>query len=287
MITISEIFKKYHTKLDPLDLELLIAYVIKKPREFILAHSEYFLDQKQIEKIKKYAKRRLNHEPVAYILGQKEFFGLNFKVNKHTLIPRPETESLVEFALHKIQHEICSEKNIAIIDVGTGSGNIIISLIKNLEKSYNFFGIDISEKALAVAEYNAKKNNTTEKIKFIKSNLLNYFFDHCSLLTEPCIILANLPYLSEKIYSKTLPNVKKFEPRSALFSGIYGLDHYEKLLEQIKILNTKNKILYTILEISPEQKQKIEKIIKKYFPQAKIEFQKDLAKKWRFVSFSI
>ncbi|HRY82234.1 MAG TPA: peptide chain release factor N(5)-glutamine methyltransferase [Candidatus Moranbacteria bacterium] len=286
---IKDYFNKYSSKLDSLDLELIIAHALKKSREFILAHPEYNLNKKQEERIKKYVKRRLKHEPIAYILGQKEFYGLDFKVNKHVLIPRPETEHLVEEVL-KI-----SPKNSTIIDLGTGSGNIIISLAKNLKTRNKFIGIDISKKALCVAEYNAKKNKVDKKIKFIQSDLLNYFFTKSQKLkANKLIIVANLPYLSEIIYSKTSPDVKNFEPKSALLSGIDGLNHYEKLFRQIKKLEAKSYPpageagkLKAILEISPEQKQKISKLIKKYFPKAKVEFQKDLAGKWRVASFEI
>ena len=307
MITIFEIKKKYSKKIDILDLELIIAHIIKKPREFILTHPEKKLTAQQIEKISNFTGRRLKHEPIAYILGQKEFYGLNFKVNKHTLIPRPETELLVELALCSMKpacrrgrHETYNKKNTTIIDIGTGSGNIIISLAKNIQTSnvhnghsMSFFGIDISKKALTVAKHNARKNNVAEKIKFLKGNLLEPIIKNinCYMFHASCsmIIIANLPYLSKKIYSETMPDVKNFEPKSALLSGTDGLDHYKKLFQQI-ILLRKNCFMFHVscfMEISPEQKPKIAKLIKKYFPNAKIEFQKDLAQKWRVAIFEI
>lgn len=299
-MNIQELFQKSLEKLKKtsstpqLDAELLLGFVLKKPREYIMIHPEYQLTKIQKTRYEKIIKQRLKHEPIAYILGQKEFYGLNFKVTKDTLIPRPETESLVELALCSMKHETYNKKNTTIIDIGTGSGNIIISLAKKIESEnllhascYMLYGIDISQKALTVAKHNAKKNNVDDKIKFIKSDLLKYFLDHCSLITDHCIIIANLPYLSKKIYSSTLPDVKNFEPKSALLSGIDGLDHYEKLFQQITKLQAKSYKLKAILEISPEQKQKIEKLIKKYFPNATVEFQKDLAQKWRIASFEI
>ncbi|MFA6159610.1 MAG: peptide chain release factor N(5)-glutamine methyltransferase [Parcubacteria group bacterium] len=270
-----------------LDAELLLGFILKKPREYVMIHLEKELTSRQVAKFTNLIKRRLNYEPIAYILGQKEFYGLNFKVNKHTLIPRPETELLVENVLK------LNPQNKTIIDIGTGSGNIIMSIAKNNEQQsmnsnkIKYFGIDISEKALAIAKKNSKIHKLNNKIKFIKSDLLKYFIDHCSLITNHCIVIANLPYLSKKIYSEAMPDVKNFEPKSALLSGIDGLDHYEKLFKQIKNISLIIDHCSLILEISPEQKQKIAKLIRKYFPNAHIEFRKDLAQKWRVAIFEI
>ena len=347
--------------INPLDLDLLIAHVIKKEREFILIHPEYILNKNQELRIKNYVQRRLKNEPLAYILGEKEFYGLNFKVNRHTLIPRPETELMVEIAMEFIktnehegmgakEHEniktlsVCvipevsiSEKakrfhgnttirdlkeenrsrisdfltahssqekstswdDTAVVDVGTGSGNIVISILKNLIidskfeiRNSKFFGLDFSENALKIAKQNAKLNKVNKNIKFLHGNLLSPL-NHNSrfkIHNSKILILANLPYLSKDIYAACALNVKKYEPKSALYSANDGLAHYEKLFFQIKkiLQNTKYKIQNTILmEISPEQKKPLPPLIKKYFPQAKIEFKKDLAEKWRVCKIEI
>ncbi|MDO9231751.1 MAG: peptide chain release factor N(5)-glutamine methyltransferase [bacterium] len=274
-----------------LDAELLLGFILKKPREYVMIHPEHQLTKLQETGYKKILQRRLKHEPIAYILGQKEFYGLNFKVNKHTLIPRPETEHLVDAVISNLQ--LVNSKKIIIADIGTGSGNIIISIAKNNEQQsmssnkIKYFGIDISEKVLAIAKKNSKIHKLNNKIKFIKSDLLKYFIDHCSLITDHCIIIANLPYLSKKIYFSAMPDVKNFEPKSALLSGMDGLDHYEKLFKQLKKILLITDHCSLILEISPEQKKSITKLIKKYFPNAHIEFQKDLAQKWRVVKLFI
>jgi len=286
MPTISDIQKEYFGKLDHLDLELLVAHVLKKSREFVLAHPEFSVTSNQQLAISKKVSRRMKHEPLAYILGHKEFFGLDFKVTKDTLIPRPETELLVELA---IQETNTKKQTSNIIDVGTGSGNIIISLAKNTTGENNFFAVDISKKALAIAKQNAKKHKVD--IKFLHGNLLDPIIKDRSMFHAPCsmIILANLPYLSKEIYTATLPNVKKYEPKSALYSLKDGLDHYERLMDQIKGLKMACRLPLTTcyLEISPEQKAKLPKIIKNHLPQAKIEFHKDLAKKWRVCRIEI
>ncbi|MFA5961801.1 MAG: peptide chain release factor N(5)-glutamine methyltransferase [Parcubacteria group bacterium] len=289
MATIQTIFDEYRSKIDSLDLELLIAHELKQSREFVLTYPEKTVTSKQETAISKLLARRLRHEPIAYILGHKEFYGLDFKVTKDTLIPRPETELLVEKALQEISNAKNAPLN--IIDVGTGSGNIIISVAKNLKnKQINYFGIDISEKALAIAKYNAKKNNLT-KIKFIESNLLDCFLKNNETIKQfnNLIILANLPYLSKEIYSATEANVKNFEPKSALFSPKAGLAHYEKLLKQIRLLAIHCSLftVHCLLEISPEQKKSLGILIKEILPSAKIKFEKDLAGKWRVCLISL
>lgn len=265
----------------PLEQEVILAHILKKSREYVLAHPEIRLTTAQKRQFEKMIDRRKNHEPIAYILDRKEFYGLNFKVDKNTLIPRPETEILVEEILR------LNPENENIIDIGTGSGNIIITLAKNIKNKNNYFGIDISPKALMVAKSNVKKNNIEKKIKFIKSDLLKFFIQDTKYKIQDTILVANLPYLSKKIYEHTLPDVQNFEPKSALLSGHDGLDHYRKLFKQIKNLEDKNYKLKAILEISPEQKTKIAKLAKYHFPCAKLKFQKDLAGKWRMVDIDI
>lgn len=288
-MTIKEICKKYHKKIDYLDLELIIAHILKKTREFILAHLEYKLNKFQISNLIRRGgqiSRRMRGEPLAYILGHKEFFGLDFKVNRHTLIPRPETEMLVEEVL-KLQ-----PKNSTLIDVGAGSGNIIISLIKNLKTKNKFIATDISAQALKIAKYNAKRHKVDKNIAFLKSDLLKNKKLTDNLTMRQCgnlIIIANLPYLSEKIYNSTARDVKNYEPKSALASGIDGLDHYGKLLQQIKKLKKDCFMFHAscFMEISPEQKPALQKIAGSVLPGAKLEFMKDLAGKWRICKIVI
>jgi len=288
METISDIFKKYYRKLDCLDLELLVAHCIEKPREFVLAHPECKLHRTQNVKLEALIKRRLKHEPIAYILEEKEFYGLPFKVNKATLIPRPETELIVEKFLS------LNPKNSNIIDIGTGSGNIIISLAYSMKHvtCNKFYGIDINTNALKVAKQNAKLNGVEKKIKFIKGDTLSPVISNPQSVigkSKKLIIIANLPYLSKKIYDATMPDVKKFEPKSALYSAEEGLAHYQKLFEQVKkIQDTRYKTQTTIfLEFSPEQNKNLEKMVKNFFPKAKTTFYKDLASKWRILEITI
>jgi len=185
-----------------------------------------------------------------------------------------------------------------IIDVGTGSGNIIISIAKNIHAAWtsdvqmrkghrmSFYATDIFRKALTVARHNAKKHDVDKQIKFLKGSLLSPILN-TKYKIQNTIIVANLPYLSQKIYNEAMPDVKNFEPKSALLSDNNGLRHYEELFRQIKILDTRYKILNTIIEFSPEQKPMLQKLIKKHFPTARPEFHKDLAGKWRVAELGI
>lgn len=296
MQTIADVIAKYSSQVDCLDIELIIAHTIKKSREFVLTHPEYKFTRNQKIKIENKIKQRIKEKPLAYILGNKEFFGLNFKVNRYTLIPRPETELLVEQAIKFIKTLQKKDIKINVIDIGIGSGNILITIAKQLEKqcfkniNYELFGIDISSKALLVAKYNSQKHRVKKKIKFFKNNLLlpiikNKIDAHNSIF----LVLANLPYLSKKIYNTSSNAIKKYEPRSALYSPKMGLSHYEKLFQQLKKLRSvyPSARIVCYLEISPEQKSSFKKMIKKIFPFAKIFFRKDLAQKYRIVAIKI
>jgi release factor glutamine methyltransferase len=317
--TIADLQKKYAGKIDRLDLDVLIAAEIKQSREFVLTYPEYALPPLKIKALALKIARRRCDEPLAYILGHREFFGLSFAVTSDTLIPRPETELMVEMALQEIRDAVATE--LTVVDVGTGSGNIIISLAKKIETDkllhascYMLYGVDISPAALAVAKKNARANQVAKKITFLHGNLLEPViknlklpasdrravarFDPMRHLFESrrvsasrdgkiknsrIIILANLPYLSQEIYAATHPTVQKYEPRSALYSADAGLAHYAELLQQIKTLKNTQDLLHVTcyMEISPEQKTKLSKIIKAIVPKAKFEFHKDLAQKWR------
>ncbi|MFA5413116.1 MAG: peptide chain release factor N(5)-glutamine methyltransferase [Patescibacteria group bacterium] len=262
-----------------LDAEVLLSFVIKKPKEFLYAHSEKKLTAVQISKFKKLIICRAKHEPVAYIISHKYFYGLDFFVNKNVLIPRPETEILVETTIEK--------KPTTIIDVGTGSGAIAVTLAHNLPNA-KIFATEISSAAAKVAQKNARHHKT--KITFLHGNLLQPFSNLKSNITnlKSLTIAANLPYLTTKQWQKSQLEIKKYEPRTALDGGADGLKYYRELLQQIELLITSHKLSITsVLEIDPSQKKSIAKLIKRRFPSAKIEIKKDLAGRDRIVIFKI
>ncbi len=296
--------KKPPRGITPLEAELILSHIIKKPREFLFAHPEYKLSKSHFPHFKSHVMRRLRGEPIAYITGKKEFFGLNFEVNKNVLIPRPETELLVEKALDLLfkvrPFRLAKGSTLgvpkvepsAIIDIGTGSGNIIISIAKNIpdkiKKGIDFYALDISKKALGIAKKNAKINKVEKFIKFFQSDLLCCFLKKNRLSAKNLIIAANLPYLSPELYQKNRNNLK-YEPKIALLSQKNGLNHYERLFRQLRDICKLYGFLqvFCYVEISPEQKTALIRLQKKHFPNAKLKFQKDLAGKNRVAEFAI
>ncbi len=242
-----------------LDTELILCFTIKKKKEWVLSNSDFELSVNQVKRFKKLILKRSKNYPIAYITGYKYFFGLKLKVNKHVLIPRPETELLVESTLK------VADPQGQILDIGTGSGAIAVSLAKNLENA-KIIASDNSSFALSMARKNARTYKLNKKIKFVKSDLLEKFKN-----LKINIIIANLPYVKNDWDHASI----KHEPHSALYSGKSGLVHYFKLLKQIKKYNINPK--YLIIEISPEQVEIISKKTKELFVNANIEIKKDLA----------
>lgn len=208
----------------------------------------------------------MDNTPEQYKKGWVEFYKLKFKVNEDVLIPRPETELLVDGVLND---ERITNNELTVIDVGTGAGNIAISIAKNAPHA-KVIATDISEKALEVAKQNAKFHHVENQIKFIQSDLL------CNLggCTTPDIIVTNLPYIPTERIAYLDSSVKDFEPHVALAGGEDGFEIYRKLFQQIRDKNWKPKLIlgeidYTHGELAAFEAQK-------YFPEAEVEVKKDL-----------
>lgn len=256
----------------PFEQQVLMSAISEKPREFLLVHPEFKLTAAQQKKFLAACADLAKGQPLAYVLGYQWFFGRKFTVNKNVLIPRPETEQLVEIAL-----EFCKQNSPdLVIDVGTGSGAIIASIAANLpidqRKSCKLFGIDVSEKALAIA----RKNGKGLSIKFIKGSLLKPLGKQISKQIknnpgQPILITANLPYLSKKELSE--PTIKK-EPKLALYGGKPSHSLIEQLLKQIAELRITNGLV--LLEFNYNQGVAIKKLAKKNLPAAHCEIKKDL-----------
>jgi release factor glutamine methyltransferase len=283
-MTIKQIFSEYFPKLkfkslSPfLDIEILLSHALNKPKEYLYEYPEKKLSAKQLNEFKKLFSRRQKGEPIAYILGSKEFYDLKFKVNKNVLIPRPETEILVDEVITFVKAQgsgLRAQGN--IIDVGTGSGAIIISLAKNLRGK--FYATEISSKALTIAKQNAKLNKVN--IKFFKGNLLQPFSFELRALSPELIIVANLPYLTAKELQN--PNLK-FEPKVALNGGQNGLEYFYELFDQIEKYKIKPQAIF--LEIGWNQAAKIMQMVKKVLPNYKFEIKKDLSRFDRIVKIS-
>ncbi len=291
-----------HINLPRLEAEILLSGILKKPIEFLLVHGEIKLTPKANSRYQQLLKKRLKGEPIAYLTGHKEFFGLDFMVNKNVLIPRPETELMVEEALRLIAH---NSQLVTFIDIGTGSGCIIISLVKNFISKFltslptrkaedpQFLASDISLKALAIAKKNARSHYVYKQIKFIQGDLLTpVIHDSLFMIHSSLIILANLPYIRKTWKNNCSADTigLNFEPKIALFTGKRGLELYEKLFKQISILCVMRYALRDItvmLEFDPRQAKMMKKLIKRELPQAKIQIKKDLAGLDRFAILQI
>ncbi len=225
-----------------LEAEILLAYVLEKDRVYLYANYEEPINQAERESYRACIKRRAEGEPLAYITGQREFMSLSFRVNPDVLIPRPDTEVLVETALSLAQ----SGELRRICDVGTGSGAIAVSLAFYL-REVEVWALDLSPTALAVAQENARLNGV--KVQFLISDLLSGIINE----DQMDIIVANLPYITEDQVAELDPGVKDYEPRMALVAPGDGLDLYRRLLPQaLQLLRPGG---YLLLEIDPRQAQ--------------------------------
>ena len=230
-----------------LDSEILLSKTLNKTRENILINLDQKINSKNISAFKEYLLRRSYNEPIAYIMGEKEFWSKKFYVNKGTLIPRPETELLVDKIL-----KIYEGKKISILDIGTGSGCIIISILSSLKNS-NGIGIDISKNAILTAKKNALKHKLTERVKFLNKSVNIIFGKKFDL------IVSNPPYIGSKDIKNLSDDIKRHEPRIALDGGNDGLDLIKKVIYKSKyILKTKGTLA---LEIGNEQFIKVSKIL--------------------------
>ena len=230
-----------------LDSELLLSKTLNKPREIILTNLDTNIEKKFFNIFKEYLIRRSKNEPLAYIFGEKEFWSKSFNVNKHTLIPRPETELLVDGLL-----KIFKDKKISILDIGTGSGCIIVSLLTNLRQSVGT-GVDISKNAILTAEKNVVKYKLNNRIKLLNKSFENIFNKKFDL------IVSNPPYIEKKAIKNLSEDIKKYEPRMALDGGNDGLDLIKKVIYKSKyILKIKGTLA---LEIGNEQIKKVSKIL--------------------------
>ncbi len=203
------------------DSQLLIAYTLKIPRWKLITEKNMEISDEQVSKVLNLINLRAKGIPVAYITKRKEFFGIKFYVDERVLIPRPETEILVEKVLEKLKNR---DRKIVGLDIGVGSGAISIALLKNISNLF-MYGVDISEDALKVAEINAKLKFVKDRLRLIKSNL----FSNLEKNIKFDFIVSNPPYVSRENYINLKIEVK-MEPKMALLSGKKGLAFYERII---------------------------------------------------------
>ncbi len=261
---LSQSEKKLQTAHMPADdAAILISHILGTDKSELFAHPDTLVSIDQRGEIQKMIAQRMAGMSVAVLVGHKEFYGLDFIIDEHTLVPRPETELLVDSALSHLKNNDYQ----SVLDMGTGSGCIIISIAKNTDahRHVSFFGIDISEHALVIARKNAKKIQA--KVHFIESNLFSECGDQ-----KFTLLIANLPYLTTAQLNE--PSIKQ-EPVGALWGGSDGLDIYREFLKQAKDHLAEHGVM--MLEIDPSQTDPITKKVQSVFPESSLTVLKDLS----------
>jgi release factor glutamine methyltransferase len=259
-----------------LDAEVLLTHVLGTGREYLYAHPERRLDFDEYERYQAVLERRLTRLPVAYITGKKEFMSLDFTVDEHVLIPRPETEVLVEEVIFRVGSRIGisspEDRPTIIADIGTGSGAIAVSIAWFL-KTAEIIATDISADALIMARKNSKKHQVDNRIKFLQGDLLSPLSRE-GLERQLTAIVSNPPYLSRRAMAAVSPEVA-LEPKSALLGGEEGLDVSFAILEQSGPYLAPGG--FVALEVGHDQAEIVADFAKKDLGYGKVEVIKDLA----------
>ena len=234
-----------------LDSEILVSYLINIPRESIYSKLKENLPSNKTEELQNLVSRRVKKEPIAYILNNKEFWSTNFYVDRSVLIPRPETEVLIDLILSQINNK---NNYFNILDIGTGSGCILVSLLKELTKAKGV-GVDKSSKAIAVAKKNSTSQHVDSRSSFKNINLENIKFDK-----KFDLIVSNPPYLPDVSLKNLNLDIKLYEPKIALQGGVQGVDFLCKIITLAsKILKIKGLLA---LEIGDNQFHILAKYLK-------------------------
>ena len=232
-----------------LDSEILLSNSIKRDKKHIILNPKETLNSEQLEKFNSLIERRKKGEPIAYLINKKEFWKDEFFVNKDVLIPRPDSELIIEQVLKIYLKDV----QLQVLDIGTGSGCILLSILKERSNFYGT-GIDISKKSINISKFNAKQLNLTNRVKFFHSSVDNFNNGKYD------IIVSNPPYIEQLSLKYLERDVVNFEPKLALSGGFDGFSKIRKVINKASILIKKNGKF--ILEIGFNQKNKVIKILK-------------------------
>ena len=257
--------------IESLDTQLLLCHVLDVERSTLYAYPERELAPEQEQRYLSLLERRAQGEPVAYLTGHKEFYGLDLVVDSRVLIPRPETELLVETALHICRQKIAAGHPPIVADIGTGSGAIPIALAVNEPRLPYLYATDISADDLAVAALNCQRHHVEQRIHLLQGDLIAPLPEPVDLLT------ANLPYVGTSETPLLTPDVYDYEPHLALFSGPEGLDLLERFLKDVARSNVLKAEGVVLLEIGYHQRERLEKMISALWPQARLDVYRDYA----------
>tara|TARA_B100001057_G_scaffold222764_1_gene223131 strand:- start:15 stop:857 length:843 start_codon:yes stop_codon:yes gene_type:complete len=245
----SIILTKNNIKTAQLDSEILMSFIMKKSRKFVLLNLDSCLKGNKLNNFRKLIKLRSTGKPVAYLTGSKNFWKHEFKINSNVLVPRPDTEIMVEEALKIIR---CKNK-LHVLDIGIGSGCILLSILSE-KKNFKGVGVDISKKSLELCEINVVNLGLKKRVKLFKSNVDNFHYGKYDL------IISNPPYISKLKLKYLDRDVLNFEPIQALNGGLDGLSEIRKVIKKSSELIKKNGKFF--LEISFDQKNRVKEILR-------------------------
>jgi release factor glutamine methyltransferase len=257
---IADALREGSCDLSPVDLYYLLGFILDKDRSFVLSHPEFRLSLRQRIRWRRVKRRRVRGVPAAYLTGEREFYGLSLHVNRHTLIPRPETELLVD--------EVIRRNPVSVLDLGTGSGCIAVALAVHLDHCM-ITAVDISRRALAVARRNARHVAPHRPIDFVHSDFFSRI-DDCRYE----VVVSNPPYVREGDVEGLDPSVAAFEPHRALYAGPDGLRAYRRILAEGKnVLNPRGVL---VVEISPELSGTVQELAERE-GYTKLKIERDLS----------
>ena len=250
LLEANKILAENNIKSSKLDSEILLSKVLEKDRKFIILNLDKFLDNIHYRKFKNLISQRSSRKPIAYLVGKKDFWKYEFYISDAALIPRPETEIIIEETLRIFRHK----KKLNVLEIGIGSGCILLSILKE-KKNFKGVGIDISKKCVELSKINALKLNINHRVKFFKSDVDNFLYGKYDL------IISNPPYIKKHDLKYLELDVAKYEPRLALDGGIDGVSEIIKVVDKSSKLVKKGGKL--ILEINFDQVYKVKKILNK------------------------
>ncbi|MBV7330460.1 peptide chain release factor N(5)-glutamine methyltransferase [Chloroflexi bacterium TSY] len=269
-----------------LDAQIILAHVLDVDRSYLFAHHDYELKSEEARRYTDLIVRRANNEPVAYLIRHREFYGLDFFVDNRVLIPRPETELLVDAVLSQLEiwsEDLSPNRQLRVVDVGTGSGAIAIAVARNCS-SVQVYATDVSTDAIAVAGYNIERLDIRCQVTLLEGDLLTplnnsihsdmhrYNVHRCgdnyADVKRVDIIVANLPYISANDYANLAPDIRNYEPQLALEAGPEGLDTIRRLLSEAPHYLNSNGVIF--LEIGDQQGQKTVELARQLVPQARL-----------------
>ncbi len=244
----TRLLRKNNIKNPNLDSEILMSKVINKDREYILLNQNEKINEGNLIKFKDLIKQRRKGKPIAYLIGKKDFWKHEFDVTENVLIPRPDTELLIDEVLKFTKNK----SKLRVLDIGVGSGCLLLSILKE-KKNFYGVGVDKSKKCLKICQINSHKLALNKRVKFFKSDIDNFNYGKYDL------IVSNPPYIKKLKLKYLDKDVVNFEPKLALDGGLEGLSEIRKVIIKTSELIKKNGLL--ILEIGFDQKEKVKKIL--------------------------